>query len=371
MKKLILLLIIILAGSGYISAQFSEEDYLRACYLMDEGKYDESRAVLQQMLVGDPDNDTILYELAYCNYLDGKVDDAAKTLKKLYKRDTDARGVYNLYSIILDEKGKPEEARKVIEKGIGKFPDLGFLYHTMGMTYLRQNDFENALSWFYKGIQAAPSHPSDYEKAASILLAVNKHLPAFLMLDALFMLEPTSQRSIQGGQAIAVCLSDMITVSTDSVGNQHINIKLDGHNIATPTDFPAMSMTYMLALASCANDSTDMTTISGIARARGRALDFLKSYGEKYDIIEHMQKLRDAGHWDAFNYFQLCGYAPEETDKWAQANKDKINNLGAWMKENPYKPDGKRSTAGLFPADMINIAASLEGEPTQDLPDNQ
>lgn len=343
-----------------LSAQNLSERLQWACDMMDAGDYEGSRASLELLLAESPDNEYILYELALCKYLDNKSDEAKKILEKLYDSETAQPGVFSLYGSILDYEGKAEEARQVLQAGIEKYPDVGNLYHGMGITYLREYDLTNALDWFYKGIEAAPTHASNYSKAANILYSAKKDLPTILMLDALFLLEPGSERSSAGGKAIGEILAEKITVSTDSAGKRNVKILLDGKNILTPTDFPKMSMLYSLAVASSVNDSTSLSTIAAVAEARGKAIDLMSEFADKYDIISYLRKIREAGHWEAFNYLQLLDYGRDEAVEWINANNQKAMEFATWFSQNEYKPDPNRTTAGLFPASMINLAFQLE-----------
>jgi len=132
-----------------------------AIELVDAGKIEEGIKLLQESEKLDPQNINYPYEIGYAYYSQSKYQHAVNILQPLLKHHNVHAKVYQLLGNSYDNLEQGDKASITYEEGLKKFPKAGNLYLEMGVLYMMKKDYENALSYYEKGIEVDPSFPSN------------------------------------------------------------------------------------------------------------------------------------------------------------------------------------------------------------------
>ncbi len=173
--------------------------------LHDQGRFDEAIAKYKQILAQNPNNDVVLYELAFSYYKKGDFQNALDTAKKVlpYKSNTRFQAI-ELMANLLDDQGKSNEALKLYQyaiKEIEQKPEnnriLATLHFNLGVTYLRQKQFTDARSALKKAVEYDPTRPSLHFLLAYTFYSQGYRVPALLAAARFVPLELNSNRTEQ------------------------------------------------------------------------------------------------------------------------------------------------------------------------------
>ncbi|MDE6402491.1 MAG: tetratricopeptide repeat protein, partial [Muribaculaceae bacterium] len=196
MNKLKLILLVVIFSLPIVS--FAEDVEFKIQYAvqqMDNGKIDESKSILEDILLKDPKHYVANYEMAYLLNMTGRYDEALKYLDKIKKSKERTDQYYQLLGIVYDYMGDPAKSIKAFKDGLKKFPKSGPLHVELGMMYQKAEDNEKALECYENGILADPMFPSNYLRAALLLMTSSEPVWALMYGEIFMNLEPDTQRA--------------------------------------------------------------------------------------------------------------------------------------------------------------------------------
>ncbi len=165
--------------------------------LHDKGFFDKAILKYDEALGAEPGFADALYEKSFTLFKLNKHQaciDISKQLIKDFPSSPVLRAVYVQYGSALDVLGKPQEAIKVYNTGLKKFPDYFLLNFNKAMTYGTMNETKKAYECLQQALLANPFHSSSYFRTAELLRSTNK-IPAMLAGIMHLVLEPQSDRS--------------------------------------------------------------------------------------------------------------------------------------------------------------------------------
>jgi tetratricopeptide (TPR) repeat protein len=350
-KKLALALFLSFAATQFVSAQSNKEIAAskaeEAIRLEDdEGKYDEALVLLKEAQQLDPGNITYPYELAYTYGAKKEYKKASDILEPLLKhKDVFAR-VYQALGNNYDYQGLPSKAIATYKEGLKKFPNSGELYLELGTTLGLQKEYDSALSYYEKGIQVAPEFPSNYYRATKVFQALEQEVWSMIYGELFMNLERNGKRTAEISKLLFDIYKNKITFPTDTsvsvsfLKNTTMNLAdfSDPSNVKLPFSFGCYEKGMAVAVAG--EKSIDIISLD---RIRTR---FLKGYLKNGDAIkypnvlfEYQQKIMNAGHLEAYNYWLLMQGDEEKFSQWKAINSNKWDSFLAWFSKNGIKLD--------------------------------
>jgi len=169
MRKFLLLAIIpILSFSQDKNA--AETKVSEGIILHDGGKFEEALNKYEEALKLDKNNLFALSEKAMTLEASKKYDEAINICKlaiSTYPKE-DIKTVYLTYGNSLDHARKPQEAIKIFDEGIKKYPNFHQLYFNKGITLVNDDQIEKALEQFQKSLVLKPDHPGSLNAIAAL-----------------------------------------------------------------------------------------------------------------------------------------------------------------------------------------------------------
>ncbi|MGZ5304184.1 MAG: tetratricopeptide repeat protein, partial [Bacteroidia bacterium] len=171
-------------------------------------------------------NDTLyaaaLYELALTYKETKEYDKAVETCKEgILLRSGNGPLFYNIYASSLDLADKKEEAIKVFDEGLKRFPLNLNLLINKGITLRRMNRDADAVDVFQRAALINPYYASAHYHLGLVAAKNKKIVPAILSLETFLLLEHQTQRSLSALILLENLAKGGYKVNEDSIVSFH------------------------------------------------------------------------------------------------------------------------------------------------------
>ncbi len=314
MKRFITLISLLLCTISLFAQQLTESEYAeynKAVEYSDNNRIDEAIAIYDNLLKKYPMIYALQYEKAYCLYKKEEWKECIKIGEALESHpDADAE-IYQLTGNALDLMGKRNLAHKKYEEGLEKFPDSGALYMEMGTLYALDEDYNEAVSLYEKGIEVDPKFPSNYFRAASLLCYSNYPLYGIIYAEIHNLLEPNHDRSLQLSEAIYDAYNDNISDLRTIIPSLPEALSTDGNLTAS--------------------DLAEIRRIVTMNRSEVTKFGYPDT-----SLFNYHQEIIDAGFWREYNLWLFRGAAIEELQKFYEEEQSRFEAFVEWFNQNPY-----------------------------------
>jgi tetratricopeptide (TPR) repeat protein len=302
--------------------------------LHDQGKYDEAIAKYKMALNIDKNSTLANYELSYTYMATKNYGDAIKYSKKVIDQDADnQQGAYIVLGSSLDMNGKPDNAIKVYEEGLSKFPNSNLLYFNLALTSYNQKDYDKAEKAAINAIIANPRHASSHVVLSAIMQAKGERVMSLLPAYYFLMLEPNSKRSAISYNNLLQQLGQGIERKNGSDINVNIPFS-DSHGSL----FGAAEMMVSLLAASRFTEENEgksdmeyfVETNSGLFSVLGELKG--DNGGFWWDLyVSKFYDLVQSDNVEAFSYYISQSSNSESVKQYIASNPDKVKQLKVWM----------------------------------------
>ncbi|MGN6569489.1 MAG: tetratricopeptide repeat protein [Flavipsychrobacter sp.] len=317
---------------------------------VDKGDIDDGILMLKQSAKLDPDNYDYPYEIAYAYYQVKDYNNALVYAKQVIAYPNTSDLCYELLGNIFDDMKDSINSVKAYEAGLKKYPMSGRLYLELGVHYALMEQYQKAMNNYEKGIEVAPEFPSNYYRAAQLFLLYTNEQVWGMLYGELFMnLERSGDRNRNMSKLLFETYKNQITKENDT--SIHISFTKQGNIIEVdPKDlkhnrikFPFSSTVYeMLLIPPAAVVMTGKTLdLEGMCTIRN---EFIKAYYEKdyikeYPIVlfDYQNKVKKAGHFDAYNHWLLASGDMNAFEKWKDKNNTEWDAFVKWYNNNPIQ----------------------------------
>jgi len=335
MKNLIALIIVLIVSVNL----FAQEDYLiehvqRGVSLHDEGKYDEAIKEYNAALAIDSTSSIANYELSYTCMSVGKYADAIKYSRRVIEKNEDHQeAAYISMGSSYDLMGDPENAIKVYEEGVLKFPESNLLNYNLAYTLLGQKQYDKAEEAVIKAIIAKPDHGSSHIVLSSIMEGKGERVKSILPLYYFLLIEPTSKRA----QSNYSFLVKELYRGVERKGKKNISINLPSSS-SNNTPFSAaetfLSMHAATTLLEKNSNNSEMDNFvemtKGLFKVLGERKKVNTGFWWDFYVTLFSDMERD-DHCDAFCYYISQSANTDEVANWLTANTKKLEKLQKWF----------------------------------------
>lgn len=345
MKKIIILIAFNLL-CGWAPAQTNEQTALEkgreAIKLMDDGYIDKSIELLEEAQKLDPGKFVYPYEIAYAYYMKKEYKTSIEVLKKIENYEDINDQLYQIMGNSYDLLGDSKEAVKTYEKGLKKFPNSGPLHLELGIIQLNKKEPNTALSYFEKGINAAPAFPSNYYWACKLFCDSDEKVWGMIYGELFMNLERNSKRTAEISKLLFDTYKSEIKFANDSgisVSFSKNNV-IDINNIKMPFGVGIYEPTLIMSLL-----SVKEINIGSLDTIRSNFVDnyYKQGHDKRYPnvLFAYQKKVKEAGHMEAYNYWILMQGDNYEFMNWQLANNDKWEAFVEWFSANPLRLDSE------------------------------
>jgi tetratricopeptide (TPR) repeat protein len=339
MKKIVIAFLFLFQISSIVIAQpqqTAQELHETARTFMRQGDYDNALLVIKRAAEKDPDNLEILKDLTFLYFLKRDYANAMQVGKPLIERaDADVQ-TFQILGMTYKAIAEYKECRKLYKKALLKFPESGVIYNEYGELLALDNELNNAIIQWEKGIEVDANYSSNYYNAVKYY-ATNPQPDLFWIAihgENFVNLESYTARTKEVKKIILEAYKKMY-VFTDLKNN------LKGKNISA---FETEVLNTMNNSMDVASDGINADNI--LALKTRFVLDwFEKGNGEKYPfrLFEHYRHMLKEGIFHA--YIQWLYGAAANTDAydlWLKTNEQQAEAFKKFQTARVYKiPQGQ------------------------------
>lgn len=351
MKYVVLVVLWVGLACG-VKAQ-SNDDFLkqfdRANDLLREGKFEESRELLESLIKDDKEHaGTYLYNKTLSYVFEDDYDNAIKTGKKLKKKKYRSVSGFHILGAAYSAKGDVKKAEKTFEKGLKYFPNAGILFYELGNIEMNRENYGLALRNYERGIAKEPTYPANYYWASKIYMA-NEDAYLGLIYGEIFLnLEPLGARHQDVSEVMYKIYEDNMSFenkdsATASFVSRNMTITISSASFEEITAAMKRAANhygrnhYQPVMVEAVLGETQFE-LQSLSRIRER---FTRLYheGDHPDVVvfDYQKKLLDKGYLEAYNYWLFADADEPGFVVWTSQNPDLYREFIEWFKENPLE----------------------------------
>lgn len=317
-----------------------------AVELMDNGDVKKSLKLLAEAQELDPTRFDYPYETAYANYLQEDYKKSVKILEsiKFHKDVTDQ--LFQLLGNSYDMLGQSEKAFEIYDEGLRKFPNAGSLYLEKGNVHWNKKEYLEALPYYEQGIEADPSFPSNYYRAARIYCASTEEVWGMLYGEIFMNLERNTKRTAEISKLLYDTYKSQITIGPEGPSaisfckNATMRVSGNGESLEAKLPFGTLCYETIMMFAMVTQKEIDLSSLD-VIRSNFVDLYFDRKLNEKYPnvLFDYQKKIKDAGHMEAYNHWILMKGDEAAFGGWIEENKVKWDAFVNWFMENGLQLD--------------------------------
>jgi tetratricopeptide (TPR) repeat protein len=346
------LLFLFVSGASVLYAQTNQEKASllkqEAITYINEGKPEKSIKLLEEAIKLDPGKYDYSYELAYAYFLQNEYHRAIEELIKLTDHKDITDDYFQLLGNSYNNTGNKEKAIAVYEEGLKKFPDSGNLYMELGNVQFNKKDYSKALHYFEKGIEVEPDYSTLYYWAAKMYCSSGDKVWGMIYGEIFINMEPSSKRTIEISKLLFDTYKGSILLPKDNDASVSLQFcKEEPVQVNAKSDSTKYKMPYCMVYQPTCFMSVVSEKEIDLASLNRIRIAFVEHYFDKrFNIyypnilFEYQDKLLQAGHLEAYNYWVLKDGNNESFAKWKSKNKDKWDSFEKWFASNRLLVDG-------------------------------
>lgn len=292
----------------------------------DEKKYTEAIAEFTKINRNDTNFVLAVLELANSYIANGQDSLALISCNQaLYIPSSFAPNVLLYKANALDNLKKSDEAVKVYEEGIKKYPLNNSFYFELGILKYRKEQYSEAHDLFAKSIKYNPFHAGSHFQMGNLAIKQGKLISAMLAWSFYLLIDNSS------GRAKGI-ISELEKMAKNEYEFKDA-VKLE--TLSEQDDFSELEslVKSKVALSAKYKSKTDLK----YNLTKQLQLIFEKLELSKEDKGFYMQfytpffeELNKKGFFEPYAYISLSGMDIKEIDKWISKNKSEKDNLITW-----------------------------------------
>jgi len=336
------MLLLLLAGfGGAASAQVVnwpnpevEQLYRSAQASLASGAFRQAIASYQQAINLAPEQSILYRDLAQALLLSGNPLRAEKVIAPLIDKGQGDAQAYVIAANVQTALKEDRKARKLLDEGMEKYPNSGYLYHERGRIASDANDPVTALRMFTSGMRVEPGYHLNYYDAARLYVKTEEPVWAIIYAEIFVNLERPTARSGETRKLLLAAYKHFYSQPKD----KEPKYGRKGSAAAEPGDFAGAVSAVLLRLAPVISDGISTENLT-MLRTRF-IIDWQATYRDTYPftLFRMHDDLLRAGHFDAYNQW-LFGRAenPAQAEAWNKFHPDAVPQYERYYQQHPLQ----------------------------------
>jgi tetratricopeptide (TPR) repeat protein len=343
MKKITLAVLLILTQLFCVAQNEKAKTLVReGVALHDKGEYEKALTKYEEAIAESPGYVDAYYEKSYTLSSLKRYEECVELSKELIKKFPDEeilKGVYVQYGSALDDLGRPEDAIKVYNTGLKKFPGYFLLNFNKGITYTVMNDYDKAYNCYQQALIARPLHASSYFRVAELLRSSN-HIPSMLASIMHLVLEPQTERSVTSFSSV----KELMFGNVKKTGDNSITITMDASMLSDkkskkkPDNFSMQEMIFTMSSALDKDSVMNSITKTDVEKFDLKLQLLINSlsdgergfFSERY--VPFFKKLKEKEYTNIVSHLVYANTSDERNAGWLKVNTDKTDAFYDWLK---------------------------------------
>ncbi|AZA84892.1 hypothetical protein C1637_19110 [Chryseobacterium lactis] len=310
---------------------FKCQEIHRAIQLIDDEKYDEGIAILKDCEKKDPQDYTYPYEIAFAYIKKKDYKNAISQLEKVEGYSNIDDYYYALLGSAYDLSNNPNQALKVYDEGLKRFPASGKLYLEKGVVLELEKKISNAIESYEAGIKADPSYPSNYYRVSRLYLDSNDLLSGLMYGEIFINLERTTPRSQEISQLLYNGYKKAVKFDNNQVQVDFCPAIIDAQEYDKNNKLSwCIIFAKNFALSALNTKEINLDILSSVRR------QFLKEYYVKdykdYPnvLMDYHKTMENNKVFDAYNHYIFQIGDQEAFKDWKVKNGKEYNTFVEW-----------------------------------------
>lgn len=347
MKIKTLLLLLFFSGA-YAQNQAEAEKLINdGIALHDKGDYSAAISLYDKALAVDKDNVMALSEKAMSLNASGKYDEVITISKYTIAKhpDTNLQEIFVYYGNALDHLKRTEEALRVYDEGILKFPNYYQIYFNKGICFANSNKRPEAILCFQQALKVNPGHAGSLNALGIMEMDIHR-IPSILSFSRFLIVEPQTSRSKKNFENLNNLLMQGVKQKEDQSITININLSMlsDSTGVKKADNFSQTDL-ILSVVAGLDFDKknfkkTDVEKFIGkfevicASLAEGKK----ENYGFYWEtFVPYFLEMKNKKLLETFGYIVYADSQSEDVVKWYAKNQDQINKFYAWSKDFSWK----------------------------------
>ncbi len=260
---------------------------------MQQGEFDNALLLLNRARQQEPNNIEILKDLSFTYYLKRDFASGIEFGKVLIEKPGADQQSFQILGLSYKAIASYVECAKLYKGALTKFPNSGLLYNEYAEMRASENNLEEAILLWEKGIESDPVYSGNYFNATMYYMRVKKWLRATLYGETFLNLESYSTRTDEIKTQLFVAYQNLLAPSV-------IEQLLQSKTIS------AFEKALLESLAKSTGKLQNMVKIENIISIRTLfILQWLQGKQKLYPfrLFDHQQFLLNNGLFEAYNYW--------------------------------------------------------------------
>lgn len=334
-------LLLLLFFSAAYAQNKTEADKLvdEGVVLHDKGDYEGAISNYNKALEIDKDNLLALTEKAMTLNSSGNYDEAIKVSKQaiLTHPKEDLSTLYVSYANSLDHLQRFDEALKIYDEGIQKFPDYYQLYFNKGICYANSTTPNEAIVYFQKALSLNPNHPGSLN-AIGVMESGSNRIPAILAFSRFLVLEPQTARAKKNFESLQNLLMQGVKQENEGITiNVNSDVIGDSKGKKKENDFSQadliLSMAAGLDFDKMNEAKTDVEKFIAKFETICSSLDETKKRNSGFywkNLVPYFIEMKNKKLVGTFGYIAFATSGNEDVAKWLKQNQAEIEKFYNW-----------------------------------------
>lgn len=323
------LLIAVLFTSIGVAAQDVSKLLETARNFSRGGDFDNAVIVLKKAAQQKPDDLEIQKELTYTYFRAGNFKDAAPLAIAMSEREDADVQAYQIAGNVFKGVGDPKECDKLYKKALKKYPGSGVLYFEYGEIMLAQEQRNEAIKLWEKGIEVDPAYPGNYYHAGKFYYYTGSNPTLVLLYGEIFVnMESYTVRTAEIKNMLLDAYKKFYLQKPEPVQGKKKGTAGFQQSVAD-------QLSQQAELASMGVTPESLTMI--------RTQFILSWYDSKaakypYKLFDHLQYMLREGLFEAYNQWLFGPVANmQKYQQWANANPKKQSDFSYYQKNRVFK----------------------------------
>lgn len=319
--------------SHLLNAQrtFKCKEVHNAIKLIDDEKYDEGIAILKKCEKIDPEDYTYPYEIAFAYTQKKEYQNAISQLEKVKKYPNIDDYYYVLLGNAYDMADDRENAIRIYNEGLKKFPTSGKLFLEKGVVLELDKKIIEAIETYEAGIKAEPSYPSNYYRASKLYLNTNDLLSGLIYGEIFLNIERTTPRTEEISKLLYNTYNKAIKFSDNEIKIDLCQAIIDAGNYDKTKRLPfCLVFGKNLSLSISNQKEINLETLSSIRKQflNNYYMSDYKTYPNV--LISYQKTMEDNNIFNAYNHYIFQMGDAQAFQTWKVNNQAEYDKFVNW-----------------------------------------
>lgn len=298
--------------------------------LMQKGDYDNAVIILQRAKAQEPENIDILRDLSYANYLKRDFAKAIEVGKQLTDKPNADPQSFQILGMAYKAIASYKECAKLYRTALRKFPNSGVIYNEYAELFALENELEEAIIQWEKGIELDPGYSSNYYNATMYYMRKSNWIRAALYGELFLNLESYSTRTEEIKPQLLTAYTRLFATG----GIPQLN------NAKTTSGFEKEILTVFTNTAGSGKPTAIIDDLIGIRTRFIQAWVPDKQKTTPFHLFAHQQYLLNQGLFNAYHYWLFSN--TENYQAWQKNHAKESEAFTAFQQSRVFKvPTGE------------------------------